>query len=68
MSYIFDYPFILCSLVIHACSPLLFIALAEYVLGGVRTNEYFTESRQGIPLITDRFDSLEQLDEFSRSF
>ncbi|KAI5005805.1 hypothetical protein ZWY2020_033048 [Hordeum vulgare] len=38
------------------------------VLGGVRPNEYFTESRQGIPLITDRFDSLEQLDEFSRSF
>ena len=33
-----------------------------------RPNEYFTESRQGIPLITGRFDSLEQLDEFSRSF
>ena len=28
MSNIFDYPFILCSLVIHACSPFLFIALA----------------------------------------
>ncbi|GKB08825.1 serine carboxypeptidase-like protein 16 [Tanacetum coccineum] len=30
-----------------------------------RPNEYFTENRQGIPLITGRFDSLEQLDEFS---
>ncbi|CAF2381066.1 unnamed protein product, partial [Brassica napus] len=38
------------------------------VFGSPRPNEYFTESRQGIPLITGRFDSLEQLDEFSRSF
>ena len=30
--------------------------------GSPRPNEYFTESRQGIPLITDRFDSLEQLE------
>ncbi|KAF7076653.1 hypothetical protein CFC21_081271, partial [Triticum aestivum] len=36
--------------------------------GSPRPNEYFTESRQGIFLITGRFDSLEQLDEFSRSF
>ena len=42
--------------------------LAYDVFGSPRPNEYFTESRQGIPLITDRFDSLEQLDEFSRSF
>jgi len=56
--------------------PSLFIAgwlfvstgLAYDVFGSPRPNEYFTESRQGIPLITDRFDSLEQLDEFSRSF
>ena len=56
--------------------PSLFVAgwlfvstgLAYDVFGSPRPNEYFTESRQGIPLITDRFDSLEQLDEFSRSF
>ncbi|KAL3648372.1 hypothetical protein CASFOL_007796 [Castilleja foliolosa] len=38
--------------------------LAYDVFGSPRPNEYFTESRQGIPLITGRFDSLEQLDEF----
>jgi photosystem II cytochrome b559 subunit alpha len=63
--------------VIHSITiPSLFIAgwlfvstgLAYDVFGSPRPNEYFTESRQGIPLITDRFDSLEQLDELSRSF
>ncbi|XBI28360.1 hypothetical protein VPH35_052602 [Triticum aestivum] len=43
-------------------------SLAYDVFGSPRPNEYFTKSRQGIPLITDCFDSLEQLDEFSRSF
>ncbi|KAF9594732.1 hypothetical protein IFM89_034715 [Coptis chinensis] len=38
------------------------------VFGSPRPNEYVTENRQGIPLITGRFDSLAQLDEFSRSF
>lgn len=33
-----------------------------------RPNDYFTKSRQGIPLITGRFDPLAQLDSFSRSF
>ncbi|KAF9664291.1 hypothetical protein SADUNF_Sadunf16G0002800 [Salix dunnii] len=42
--------------------------LAYDVFGSPRPNEYFTESRQGIPLITGRFDPLEQLDEFNRSF
>ncbi|KAM0048480.1 putative photosystem II cytochrome b559, alpha subunit [Helianthus debilis subsp. tardiflorus] len=42
--------------------------LAYVVFGSPRPNEYFTENRQGMPLITGRFDSLEQLDEFSRSF
>ncbi|KAK1402483.1 hypothetical protein POM88_002088 [Heracleum sosnowskyi] len=42
--------------------------LAYDVFGSPRPNEYFTENRQGIPLITGRFDPLEQLDEFSRSF
>ncbi|KQJ82159.1 hypothetical protein BRADI_5g06936v3 [Brachypodium distachyon] len=62
--------------VIHSITiPSLFIAgwfvsrgLAYDVFGSQGPNEYFTESRQGIPLITDRFNSLEQLDEFSRSF
>lgn len=63
--------------VIHSITiPSLFIAgwlfvstgLAYDVFGSPRPNEYFTESRQGIPLITDRFDPLAQLDEFSRSF
>ena len=63
--------------VIHSITiPSLFIAgwlfvstgLAYDVFGSPRPNEYFTENRQGIPLITGRFDSLEQLDEFSRSF
>ena len=63
--------------VIHSITiPSLFIAgwlfvstgLAYDVFGSPRPNEYFTESRQGISLITGRFDPLEQLDEFSRSF
>ncbi|CAL9239060.1 Photosystem II cytochrome b559 alpha subunit lumenal region [Arabidopsis thaliana x Arabidopsis arenosa] len=61
--------------VIHSITiPSLFIAgwlfvstgLAYDVFGSPRPNEYFTESRQGIPLITGRFDPLEQLDEFMR--
>lgn len=52
--------------VIHSITiPSLFIAgwlfvstgLAYDVFGSPRPNEYFTESRQGIPLITGRFDS-----------
>lgn len=63
--------------VIHSITiPSLFIAgwlfvstgLAYDVFGSPRPNEYFTENRQGIPLITGRFDPLEQLDEFSKSF
>ncbi|KAF4360008.1 hypothetical protein F8388_004515, partial [Cannabis sativa] len=63
--------------VIHSITiPSLFIAgwlfvstgLAYDVFGSPGPNEYYTESRQGVPLITCRFDSLEQLDEFSRSF
>ncbi|VAI91822.1 unnamed protein product [Triticum turgidum subsp. durum] len=63
--------------VIHSITiPSLFIAGWLFVsppftwknYGSPRPNEYFTESRQGIFLITGCFDSLEQLDEFSRSF
>jgi photosystem II cytochrome b559 subunit alpha len=65
--------------VIHSITiPSLFIAgwlfvstgLAYDVFGSPRPNEYFTESRttKGFYPFTGRFDSLEQLDEFSRSF
>ncbi|XLR50985.1 hypothetical protein S83_001657 [Arachis hypogaea] len=63
--------------IIHSITiPSLFIAgwlfvstgLSYDVFGSPRPNEYFTENRQGIPLITGRFDPLDQLDEFSRSF
>ncbi|MBA0576857.1 hypothetical protein Golob_024156 [Gossypium lobatum] len=63
--------------VIHSITiPSLFTAswsfvntvLAYDVFGSPCPNEYFIGSRQGIPLITGYFDSLAQLDEFSRSF
>jgi len=63
--------------IIHSITiPSLFIAgwlfvsigLAYIGFGSPRPNEYFTENRQGIPLITGHFDPLEQLDELSRSF
>jgi photosystem II cytochrome b559 subunit alpha len=59
--------------VIHSITiPSLFIAgwlfvgtgLAYDVFGTPRPNEYFTEDRQGLPLITDRFNALEQVDSF----
>jgi len=63
--------------VIHNITiPSLFIAgwlfvstgLAYDVFGSLRPNEYFTESRQEVPLITGRLNSLGQVDEFTRSF
>jgi photosystem II cytochrome b559 subunit alpha len=63
--------------VIHSITiPSLFIAgwvfvstgLAYDVFGTPRPNEYFTANRQDVPLITARFNSLEQLDELSESF
>jgi photosystem II cytochrome b559 subunit alpha len=63
--------------VIHSITiPSLFIAgwlfvstgLAYDVFESPRSNEYFIESRQEVPLVTSRFNSLEQLDEFTRSF
>ena len=50
------------------CGLLINTGLACDVFGSPRPNEYFTESRQGIPFKTGRFDPLEQLDEFSKSF
>jgi photosystem II cytochrome b559 subunit alpha len=57
--------------VIHSITiPSLFIAgwlfvstgLAYDLFGTPRPNEYFTEDRQGIPLVTDRFNAVEQVD------
>nr|QQP17309.1 photosystem II cytochrome b559 alpha subunit [Selaginella exaltata] len=61
--------------VIHSITiPPLFIAgrlfvstgLAYDVSGSPRPNEYFTGGRRDIPLITSRFDSSGQVDEFTR--
>ena len=58
--------------VIHSVTiPSLFVAgcvfvstgLAYDVFGTPRPNEYYTESRQEIPLITDRFNALSQMDQ-----
>ena len=58
--------------VIHSVTiPSLFVTgwifvstgLAYDVFGTPRPNEYFTENRQDIPLITDRFSALDQMDE-----
>jgi photosystem II cytochrome b559 subunit alpha len=60
--------------VIHSITvPSLFIAgwlfvstgLAYDVFGSPRPNEYFTEDRQDAPLITDRFNALEQVQKLS---
>jgi photosystem II cytochrome b559 subunit alpha len=57
--------------VIHSITiPSLFIAgwlfvstgLAYDIFGTPRPNEYFTEDRQGTPLVTDRFNAVEQVD------
>ena len=61
--------------VIHSITiPSLFIAgwlfvstgLAYDVFGTPRPNEYFTEDRQQAPLITNRFDALNQISEASK--
>ena len=58
--------------VIHSVTiPSLFVAgwvfvstgLAYDLFGTPRPNEYFTDSRQEVPLITDRFRALEQMEE-----
>ena len=61
--------------VIHSITiPSLFVAgwlfvstgLAYDVFGSPRPNEYFTEDRQTTPLITDRFNALEQVKDLSK--
>lgn len=54
--------------------PSLFVAgwifvstgLVYDVFGTPRPDEYFTELQQEIPLITDRFTALEQIDQLTR--
>lgn len=61
--------------VIHSVTiPSLFVAgwifvstgLAYDIFGTPRPNEYFTENRQEIPLISDRFNALEQIDQLTK--
>jgi photosystem II cytochrome b559 subunit alpha len=61
--------------VIHSITiPSLFIAgwifvstgLAYDLFGTPRPNEYFNSSRQEVPLLTDRFNALEQMDSLSQ--
>jgi photosystem II cytochrome b559 subunit alpha len=61
--------------VIHSITiPALFIAgwlfvstgLAYDVFGSPRPNEYFTEDRQEAPLVTDRFNALDQVKKLSQ--
>ncbi|PSB08062.1 cytochrome b559 subunit alpha [filamentous cyanobacterium CCP2] len=59
--------------VIHSVTiPALFIAgwlfvstgLAYDVFGTPRPDEYFTQTRQELPIVNDRFESKQQIDEF----
>jgi photosystem II cytochrome b559 subunit alpha len=59
--------------VIHSVTiPALFIAgwlfvstgLAYDVFGTPRPDAYFTETRQEVPIVNDRFESKQQIDEF----
>ena len=59
--------------VIHSLTiPALFIAgwlfvstgLAYDVFGTPRPDEYFTQTRQELPIVSDRFESKDQLDKF----
>lgn len=60
---------------IHSITiPMLFIAgwlfistgLAYDVFGTPRPNEYFTENRQELPIISDRFDANQQIEQFNQ--
>ena len=59
--------------VIHSITiPSLFVAgwvfvstgLAYDIFGSPRPNEYFSEEKQEVPLITDRFNAVSQVNEF----
>ena len=59
--------------IIHSITiPALFVAgwlfvstgLAYDAFGTPRPDEYFTQTRQELPIVSDRFDSKEQIDKF----
>ncbi len=61
--------------VIHSITiPMLFIAgwlfvstgLAYDIFGTPRPDQYFTQDRQEIPIITDRFNAKQQVKEFQK--
>jgi photosystem II cytochrome b559 subunit alpha len=61
--------------VIHSITiPMLFIAgwlfvstgLAYDVFGTPRPDEYFTQARQELPIISDRYKASEQIQEFNK--
>ena len=61
--------------VIHSVTiPMLFIAgwlfvstgLAYAAFGTPRTNEYFTQDRIELPVLSERFDAKEQIKEFNQ--
>lgn len=59
--------------VIHSITiPMLFIAgwlfvqtgLAYDAFGTPRPDEYFTQTRQELPILTDRYDAVQQIEQF----
>ena len=59
--------------VIHSITiPMLFIAgwlfvqtgLAYDVFGTPRPDEYFTQTRQELPILTDRYDAVQEIEQF----
>ncbi|AFY39109.1 Cytochrome b559 subunit alpha [[Leptolyngbya] sp. PCC 7376] len=61
--------------VIHSITiPMLFIAgwlfvstgLAYDAFGTPRPDQYFTDSRQEIPIVTDRYDAVNEISDFNK--
>jgi photosystem II cytochrome b559 subunit alpha len=61
--------------VIHSITiPMLFIAgwlfvstgLAYDAFGTPRPDQYFTDTRQEVPIVTDRFEAVKELKEFTK--
>jgi len=61
--------------VIHSITiPMLFIAgwlfistgLVYEAFGTPRPDEYFTETREQLPIVSDRYDAIKQIEEFNR--
>lgn len=61
--------------VIHSITiPMLFIAgwlfvstgLAYDIFGTPRPNEYYTQTRQEVPILTDRYNAVNQIEQFNK--